>query len=126
MSVLLSLTNKETTTHRLVQLHELHIRLVPQSVDFSPKHRNASSNLNEAHLDFTFVGAAVGLRSINKENLFRFVEVGHIPVVINTTSEISGSCTVSTSSTDKAELQVVAIEPSWSNVECYNSGSRYG
>lgn len=85
----------KTLTYRIRQLHHLQVRNVAQSIDLSPVHRHTSSSLN-----ITESRSSSGLWVFNEDHLLRFVEVGHMALLVDTTAEITGSSSVSRSATD--------------------------
>ena len=101
---------RSKSTHALLQFHDLYIRLVAQSVNLSPKHGYATTDLNETELNAVIIGA-------DKQNLLSLVEVGDVSLLVESTPEVTRACSVAGSPTDEAEAHMVAVDTFGSNVE---------
>lgn len=101
------------------QVHDLHIRLVPQIVDFSPEQRDASSYLNETvPLDSLYSSVPthgepsprVDVNRIGQYHLLGLVIIGHVPRGIDSSGKVSCSSTVTRSSRDEGEEDIVVVD----------------
>jgi hypothetical protein len=53
----------------------------------------------------------------HEENLLRFIEVGNMPFLVNTTTEVTSSSTESRPATDEANMNVSAMQECFPAVE---------
>lgn len=100
-------------SHRIGQFHDLQVWFIAQSIDFSPVYRHTSSSLNK-----TESRSSCGLRVFDEDHLFRFVEVGNVTLLVHTTSEVTGSSSVSRTTTDQAQLHALVVDDTFSEVDC--------
>lgn len=108
----------EIPTCSLRQIHDLHIRLVPEVVDFGPEQGDTPSNLNETVPLLPFYSpvpshsepsSGIDVDGVGQDHLFGLVVIGYMSGRIDTSSEVSSSRAVSRSSGDEREEDVVVI-----------------
>lgn len=111
-----------SSSHRVLQVHDLHIWLVSQGIDLTPEHRNAASDLHKAHFGVEIIENAFSRRLAYKHQLFGFIEVGNMPFVINAPPKIASPRTEARTPTNQADLDVMAVQESWAYVERFVFG----
>ena len=109
----------ENPTYSFRQFHDLHIRLVPEVVDFGPKQGDTPSNLNETVPLLSFYSpvpshsepsSGIDVDGVGQDHLFGLVVIGYMSGRVDTSSKVSSTCAVSRSSGDEREEDVVVID----------------
>jgi hypothetical protein len=100
--------NRNEPTNPFFSFHDLQIGFVTQGIDFCPVNGYTSTRLDVAEQ----VGGLLFLRVrfVNEDHLFSLIEVGDIPVLIYTTTEISCSGPVSGTAADKIQEDVDVLD----------------
>jgi hypothetical protein len=80
-------------THRIAQLHNLEIGLVPQIINLSPIDRYTAPRLGitepNLSLDAARRSDALLILRIEEEDLLRFVKVGNVTLAIDAATEVA-------------------------------------
>ena len=109
----------ENPTCSLRQLHDLHIRFVPEVVDFGPEQGDTPSNLNETVPLLSFYSpvpshsepsSGIDVDGVGQDHLFGLVVIGYMSGRIDTSSKVSSTCAVSRTSGDEREENVVVVD----------------
>lgn len=115
LSALALMDAKSWGTHRLGNIHDLEVGLVPQIVDLCPEEGHTSSNLDETE-SLSSVHSASSHRFslfwqwIQQDDLLRLVEIRHVALGIDPSGKVSSSVPVSRSSGHEEEQQVTVVD----------------
>jgi hypothetical protein len=116
----LTRTKGAQDAYRVGQIHNLQVGFVSQSVHLRPEYRHTAAYLDKAHLGAKLARFCV----FNQEKLLRFVEVGNVPVVVDSTSEITRASTETRTAADKTYLYGTPVQSRIADVEGWNFVSR--
>lgn len=103
--------------YRILEVHDLQVRHVPEIVDFCPKHGYAATYLDIANL----CGSITTTGRVDGDYLLSLVIVRDMSFVINTTLEIPSSRTEARASTNQCKMYTVSVNNGGLYVEGYEN-----
>jgi hypothetical protein len=115
-------SQRSPRSHRILQIHNLQIRFVPQCANLSPKQWHAPSNLYKAKLGCVLIKRPLGDRigfPLDKNKLLRLIEIGDVPFVVDSASEVARASAEARAAADEAEMHMATVDEGWADVEGY-------
>lgn len=98
--------------------HDEEVRLVLEIVDFRPIDRNTASELGVTRFDLPLnltalpTSSGTSIRPTQQDKLFSLVEIGDVAIFVDTSREVSGSCTKARTMRNDTQDKVAVLDRS--------------